>query len=433
MRNCNPIYSLFKKWLRLTHETLLVRRRYVVGRENIPQRGERYFIVSNHENTANDPLNIIFSLPNDLPVGSLARANMFELSGGVTRFLHFLRILPAYRYDWESAESLSKNLEIGKEMSQRVNSGEPFIVFPSAGHSQGHYLLSFTTGVVRMALQAIADNGWKYDVKILPTALFYADYNAPRSDVEWIIGEPVSLLQYKDMYKDHPYTVMREVRDLLWERVHGMMLDEGEEDYLAVDFLRRAFSDGNVRGMKLPDRLAADKKFIAKLRSNNHYGMLTALARAIMKREKALGVDESNAAQPMSIPDMMPDVFCLFILLPLWIVSLWPHLLCYRLPLLLLKDDKMFTNSYRYIISALFIYPLAAIVTFIAFAVVGWWLAGLLWIVMWIPLGIFCWNYWRRLSRFVENIKLRQHPFAAAKILVMHEWAKRMLNDSRGK
>lgn len=420
-------YTLFKRYIRLTHETLLVRHRYVIGRENLPQRGESYFIVSNHENTANDPLNIILAHPDTLPVGSMARANMFELNDTVTRFLRFIRIVPAYRFEWEGGGELSKNTLVNKEISQRVNGGEPFVIFPSAGHSQGHYLMHFTTGISRIALQAIADNGWTRDVKIVPTALFYADYFAVHSDVVWIIGKPISLMPYKEMYKEHPYTVMRQIRDRLWQSVHDMMLDEGEADYAAVDFLRRAFSPGNANGLKLPERLAADKEFVSKLRANSHFGMLRALARSIMKREDKLGVSDECVERPMSIVKMVLTGIVLIALLPLWIVSLWPHLLCYRLPLRLLKDDTMFTNSYRYIISALFLYPLTAIITIAAFAMCGLWWVGLLWVAIWIPTGIFGWHYWRHLRSLIDNIKLRRHPYVANKLRVLHKWVRSLL------
>lgn len=423
-------YTLFKKSLRVTHDTLLVRHRYVIGRENIPRRGECFFIASNHENTANDPLNIIFSFPDNEPVASLARANMFELNKYVTRFLRFIRIMPAYRLEWEGAGSLDKNLIVYREIAQRANAGEPVIVFPSAGHSQGHYLLSFTTGIVRMALQTIDEAGWKHDVKILPTALFYADYNAPWSDVMWIVGKPVSLLKYKDSYHEHHYKIMRYVRDELWQNIHDMMLDEGKEDYAEVDYLRCSLSPGSRPGTPLPQRLAADKAFVEEIRSNRHYGMLVALARTAMRKEKELGVEDSSVRMPMGTVQMLLTAIVLLALLPLWVVSLWPHIICYRLPLRLLKEDKMFTNSYRYIISALFLYPISAIITIAAFALSGIWWGGVLWVALWIPSGIFCWNYWTRLRRLADNIRLRLHPYAAARIRVMRRRAVNYLYNN---
>lgn len=427
-------YILFKKYLRLTHETLLVRQRYIIGSENIPKDGERYFIASNHENTANDPLNIIFSLPDKTLVGSLARANMFELNNKATAFLRFIRIMPAYRLDWEGVGSLDKNLKVYDEITLRVNRGEPVIVFPSAGHSQGHYLLHFTTGIVRMALQTIDSNGWKHDVKILPTALFYADYNSPRSDVMWIVGKPISLMQYKDSYHEHPYKIMRHVRDELWQRIHSMMLDEGVENYDAVDFLRRLFSPGANEQLSLPDRLTADKKFVANVRGNAHYGMLVALARFIKRYERIIGVDDENIRNPLSISKLTLTGIILLALLPLWIVSLWPHAICYRLPLVMLKEDKMFTNSYRYILSALFLYPITAIITIIMSAIAGYWWAGLLWVILWIPTGIFCWNYWRRIRRLFDNVRMRRHSYTVARIRILHKRVSRLLSgDFSGK
>ena len=50
-------------YIRFVNESMMIRKRYTVGLENLPAEGSRYFIISNHQNTANDPINIIFALP----------------------------------------------------------------------------------------------------------------------------------------------------------------------------------------------------------------------------------------------------------------------------------------------------------------------------------------------------------------------------------
>ena len=147
-------YRLMKNYLKFLHEQLLVRRRYTTGIEKLPKKGERYFIVCNHQNTANDPLNIVFALPLRQHICALARANVFSVNPVFTRFLYWIGLLPAFRFGWEGAEGLENNFESFDIVAERINAGFPVIVFPEAGHTQGHYLDRFTTGTVRMAFHA---------------------------------------------------------------------------------------------------------------------------------------------------------------------------------------------------------------------------------------------------------------------------------------
>ena len=73
-------YRLTKDYLKFIYEQLLVRHRYTMGLEKLPKKGERYFIVCNHQNTANDPLNIVFSLPQRQHICVVARAIVFTVN-----------------------------------------------------------------------------------------------------------------------------------------------------------------------------------------------------------------------------------------------------------------------------------------------------------------------------------------------------------------
>lgn len=388
-------FRIYKAYLRLLHEHILVRRRYTLGLENLSAQGERYFIACNHQNTANDPLNIVFALPLKLNVYALARANVFSVHPLITRYLHWIGLLPAYRFGWEGGEGLEHNFQTFDDIAERVNAGFPVIVFPEAGHTQGHYLDPFTTGLVRMAFHAARANGFTEDIKILPTAHHYEDYVDMQTDFVWRIGEPISLKPYYEAYQQHPNSVMRNITRELRQRIHAMMLDEGKEDYEEKDFLRRStLNPSTLQAMPLPQRMEADQRFIDALRSHPDYDEIINNARQLRAREQALGIDEHTiAAQPHWLSTLAWTVL-LILLLPLYIVSLWPHGLCYAFPPMLMKTDKMFKNSYRTILSLVILYPLTAVLTFLVLgAVWGWWWQAVVWILLWIPTGRFAWWY----------------------------------------
>ena len=394
-------YRFTKGYLRFMHEQLMVRRRYTTGLEKLPQKGERYFIVCNHQNTANDPLNIVFALPLRQHICALARANVFYVTPLFTRFLHWIGLLPAFRFGWEGAEGLESNFESFDIVAERINAGFPVIVFPEAGHTQGHYLDRFTTGTVRMAFHAAKVNGWQYDVKIVPTAHHYSDYFDIHTDFLWIIDDPISLKSYYEAYQAHPNGTMRDITQEIRNRIQRMMLDEGIDDYTEKDYLRcSALNPATTSPLALPERLEADKQFIKKLNEHPEKEEIIALTAKLKELEQKAGVDDITMAQRPGWLTAISWIFVLLALLPCWVVSLWPHAICYSMPPRLIHTDKMFTNSYRFVMSVLFLYPFFALLTLLVMGI-GWglWWQALVWILLWVPLGKFSWWYYQRLRQ----------------------------------
>lgn len=390
-------YITLKSYLRLIHESLLVRRRYTLGIEKMPKPGERYFIVCNHQNTANDPLNIVFSFPIRYHICALARANVFQVHPWITRFLRWIGLMPAYRFGWEGGEGLEENFQSFDEVAQRVNDGYTVIVFPEAGHTQGHYLDRFTTGTVRMAFHTAQQNGFQEDIKIVPTAHHYEDYFGMRKDFLWMVSDPVSLKPYYHDFQQHPNATMRDITHMLRERIQRMMLDEGKDNYDVKEFLRTsALNPATQQQMPLPTRMEADKLYINSiLQSPRQQGILST-ARQLKELEESIGTDDQTVALKPSVVPTLLRCLALVLLLPLWVVSLWPHALCYALPPRLIHEDKMFTNSYRYVMSALFLYPLTALLTIVAGLLTGWWWQALLWVALWLLTARFAWWYWQQ-------------------------------------
>ena len=116
--------------------------------------------------------------------------------------------------------------------------------------------------------------------------------------------------------------------------------------------------------------------------------------------EQKAGVDDITMAQRPGWLTAISWIFVLLALLPCWLVSLWPHAICYSMPPRLIHTDKMFTNSYRFIMSVLFLYPFFALLTMLVMGISwGLWWQALVWILLWVPLGKFGWWYYQRLRQ----------------------------------
>lgn len=424
------LFEVFKAYIRFVHESIMVRRRYVVGRQNLPAEGSRYFIVSNHQNTANDPLNIIFSLPRRYYLTVMARANVFQIHPALTRFLRTLGLVPAFRAGFEGLDDVAKNQESFDLIAERVNQRRPFLVFPEGGHTQGHYLDPFTTGVVRMAFHVAASNDWKEDLLIVPTAHHYSDYFDVQADFVWSVGKPISIQPYYEEYQQHPYRVMRRLKNQMQEAVRSMMLDMGAEDYAAKDFLRcSALNPARLQDMELPERMQADQRFVDALRANPQYAEIINMASQLQEAEQQYGLSDLTIARQPALTKALAIGLALVLLFPLWVVSLWPNLLCYSLPLLLLRTDKMFTNTYRYIFSVLIFYPLFALLTLgVMWGVWGQpWLA-LVWILLWLPLARFAYYYRQYYRQVVQAVRLWRHRDGLSHIHTLREHIAESLN-----
>ena len=312
-----------------------------------------------------------------------------------------------------------------------LRKGFPVIIFPEAGHTQGHYLGRFTTGAVRMAFHAAQANGYSADVKILPTAHHYSDYFDIQTDFEWQIAKPISLAPYYAAFQEHPNSVMREITRQLHSTVQALMLDEGIEDYAEKDFLRRsALRPSNLQTMPLPERLEEDKRFSAMLNAHEHYADIIRLTAELRQRETAIGVDDTTVALHPGIAKTMAWLLVLIVLLPLWLVSLWPHLICYAFPPKLMKTDKMFTNSYRYILSAVVLYPLFALLTVLVMGIAwGLWWQAVVWVLLWIPTGRFAWWYYTLLRRTRCALRRLANPSAVKAIEQLRDHLKKKIYE----
>ena len=73
------LYRAYKAYACLMVRRLLYRRTWIEGRENLPEPGQRYMVICNHQNSAADALMIVEALPNKLHPFIVARGDVFWL------------------------------------------------------------------------------------------------------------------------------------------------------------------------------------------------------------------------------------------------------------------------------------------------------------------------------------------------------------------
>jgi hypothetical protein len=237
------------------------------------------------------------------------------------------------------------------------------------------------------------------------------------------------LKPYYKAYQDHPNNVMRDITHEIRNRIQRMMLDEGIDDYEEKDYLRcSALNPATLQQLTLPERLEADKRFINMLNEHPKKAEIIALTAQLKAKEQQAGVDDTTVVLRPGWLKCVLWMLVLLALLPCWVVSLWPQGICYSLPPRLIHEDKMFTNSYRYVMSALFLYPLFALLTLLVMGI-GWglWWQALVWILLWVPLGKFCWWYYQRLRQTKRNLCYLLKPGSIKEIETIRQRIKNII------
>ena len=405
-------YQLFKHYVRFLNEHLMYRMIYQ-GKENIPPMGELCMLASNHQNCANDPLNLLLGLENVTHPYVLARADAFELPvPGIVPFFLWLGMLPTFRAEFgASEEDMKKNEQTMNLMYGKIMEGNRLIIYPAGIHHPMHWFDEFTFGYTHMAFTAAKMTGFKKDFKILPCANHYEDYY--EVDTQCIIryGKPISLQPFYELYQTKPRTAQREVNKLVRAQIEDMMLDIRDLDhYDQIDWLRNSeFGQDYCRKMGLnpawlPDKLASDKKLVEVLKEYTDWQAID----TVMQEEKRTGITERDIMGKKSWGTTILGMLVQLVLLPLFIVSLYPNIIHYNIHRPFVKKDPLFTNSVRFIVPTVFGIPLFFIFTVLICGLVwGWWWQSAVWMLLAsFPLAWFALHDWKWMKATWRNAKL---------------------------
>jgi hypothetical protein len=151
--------------------------------------------------------------------------------------------------------------------------------------------------------------------------------------------------------------------------------------------------------LPLPERLEKDRQFVRLLQENADDGFYEEVLR-LKALEQGYSLKDQWVAERTGWGRWCTDGLMLALLLPLWILCLWPHALFYWLPTLLLGENLMYTNTYRVLLNSLVLAPVAAVVTFGVTAALGVWWLGVAWIALWALQARFAWWMWQRLKKW---------------------------------
>ena len=417
-RDHNLILKAFRYYLQFVNSGLYFRKEHMVGVENIPANGTPCVVVSNHQNCLNDPLSVVLNVT-DRRMNFIARGNVFKnpIAGA---FMRKIGMLPAYRMSYDGYAAVSKNKEMIDASSNALCSGETLMLYPEAGHQNKRWLGTFKIGYLKIAFDAAEKLNFEHDVLVLPSANHYSNYFHARTDMLIRFGEPISLKPYYEKYKEDPRATMREINDVVRERIKSLMLCIDDlEHYEQIDFLRetgygRKYAiEHGYKYNYLPSRLLSDQKLADALQTASEKYPEEMEAIYADTAELRDGLNKLHIRDWLFIrntkwPAALLRGLGLLLLLPLFIASIIPTGLLFLLPKIFLKawiKDKMFHSSLHVGVSVFVSVPLCLIVpTILLWVFAGmWW--GLGYMVAFPFMFVLAWNYIRLFWRFVGTCR----------------------------
>jgi len=408
-------YSFLYGLIRFWHNFVFYKKVVVQNKHNIPEGGNVIF-TPNHQNALMDALAVLFNIKRQLVF--VARADIFAKKS-IAAILYYLKILPIYRIR-DGIDSLQNNKETFAKTIEVLQAGNGLGILPEGNHGGKRRLRPLKKGFARIAFQTEEANNFGMDIKIIPMGLDYSDYESFRSTLLINFGEPISLSDYYQLYKENVPLALNKIKEDLAEAIRKVMIDIKSIPYYELyDNLRNIYSDRYCKKLGLPNgeqpyKFKADKLLIEKLEvfeSENpkEIKSLDGLVRKYVRGIRGAGINSKCFENgPKNITTLLGKSFLLFLLLPVFLFGLLGNIIPYQLSLASTKifKDRQFFSSVKLVISLLMISMFYALETWL-FSVFAPDSMKWYYFLLTLPLGgIVAWTYYQNTLDLQMNWKL---------------------------
>lgn len=259
------------------------KRFYVSGRKNLVT-GKPVIMPCNHVNAFIDPI----MLPSEIwpKVHYIVRGDIFN-SPFKRWLLWQMNQIPMYRAR-DGASNVKKNDESFERCYDILSRNQRIMIFSEGDCVQEKHLRSIKKGTARMAFGTVKKHGWDIDLQILPNTVNYTYPSKFRTEVIIKIGEPISLLDYKEAFEADEAKAMTTLSRDIEEAIKKIYIHI--EDRKDLNFFEQAIKI--ERANKTRDRIPWSTK------NNNRFAI---------EQNVANKINELRANQPEQLDKVKAD------------------------------------------------------------------------------------------------------------------------------
>lgn len=337
-------------------------RLQVHGIENLPDDGS-YIISPNHSDALMDAVTVLQTRREPTVFG--ARADLFE-NPVLARLMHFIKIVPMVRKR-DGIRKVIRNLDIIEDITEVLDEGVPFCMYPEGTHRPKHSLLPVGKGIFRVAVSA-ARNLDK-NIYVVPAGIEYSDYFRLNGSCLVNFGKPINVTAF---LKEHPDMLDAELYRTLTSELQNRMSElfsyiPDDENYDAVWAYTKVMASDKRCG-SVYERMMASREII----NSEKDPQMLELALDFDRRRHAAGLSikafNGHCAAKFALKTLGLLLFVPFV--ALFGILAFPQLVSATMVNRFCIADRAFYNSIRYLM-ALFVTPLTTIGWLIALACIS--------------------------------------------------------------
>lgn len=244
------IYAVLLNLMNFAHNYIFYDEVVIIGKENIPSKGEPCFSISNHQNGLMDPLAKLNMFEDQRQPIFIARGDIFK-KDTIAKLLKFAKILPTFRTRDGDRSDIRRNNDTFSTAGGVLSRGGTVILYPEAQHQHGRYLGEFKKGFPRICFAAEEISNYELHLKILPVCLHYTNYERIGAKLLIIIGKPFTFEEFYDIHKTDPNVAFQKLNEKTRSILKEMVMDiTDQEHYNQYDTLRLMISRNRLASLE---------------------------------------------------------------------------------------------------------------------------------------------------------------------------------------
>ena len=277
----------------------------------------------NHVNAFIDPIVISSQLWAQLYY--MVRGDIFN-SSFKTWLLWQMNQIPIFRQR-DGKANLKKNEASYEKCYNLLKNNERILIFPEGDCVQEKRFRTVKKGTARMAFGAIAAKGWDIDLHIQPHTVNYAHPSKFRTDIILNIGDPIRLLDYKELYEQDEAKALTKLSRDIEKALKEIYIDIEDQRDLEVFEHLIEIERNNHPGPLLPWKTFDSKQFdmekklankinTSRTENENNHEKLIELAKEYHTSLKKLNIKDRGFSK--ASPNLVVGYLITLILFPIF-------------------------------------------------------------------------------------------------------------------